>query len=227
MDNSKNLLQELCQKNGWDLPRYEQKFVGGEPHCPTFISTVTLLGKQYTGSEEKNKKLADFSAAMTALADNNIKEIKEIKEINSDTQKLTKKNQFTLLCFDIENVIDLFNKFVTKYEIGENSNIFAIGFISKGHHMRVKFEKLVKNKNNISLYITDSSVKNAVDYNIVFTIGMIVGNKKAKDFIIITRDSFGSTFKSVIEGSPVGKNLSIKLISHLQDLLQELNDERV
>ncbi|PON49121.1 Double-stranded RNA-binding domain containing protein [Parasponia andersonii] len=61
----KNLLQELVQKEGFCLPTYNTN-KQGEAHCPVFVSTVEIEGKDFRGEEEKTKKHAEMSAAKAA-----------------------------------------------------------------------------------------------------------------------------------------------------------------
>ena len=42
MDNYKNTLQEMCQKNGYGLPKYKQESNGGLPNSPCFEMSVTV-----------------------------------------------------------------------------------------------------------------------------------------------------------------------------------------
>ena len=38
----KNFLQEMCQKNGYELPKYELESQGGTPNKPSFEVSVTV-----------------------------------------------------------------------------------------------------------------------------------------------------------------------------------------
>ena len=42
MDNYKNRLQEMCQKNGYGLPKYNLESDGGLPNSPRFEVSVTV-----------------------------------------------------------------------------------------------------------------------------------------------------------------------------------------
>ncbi|XP_068654655.1 double-stranded RNA-binding protein 1-like isoform X2 [Aristolochia californica] len=61
----KNLLQELCQKEGFVTPVYKTTS-SGESHIPTFSSTVEVDGKLFGGIPAKTKKKAEMSAAKIA-----------------------------------------------------------------------------------------------------------------------------------------------------------------
>ncbi|CAJ2636421.1 unnamed protein product [Trifolium pratense] len=62
----KNLLQELVEKEGLQLPVYSTNKSGGEAHKPIFTSQVEIKGEIFTGQESKSKKLAEMSAAKVA-----------------------------------------------------------------------------------------------------------------------------------------------------------------
>lgn len=64
----KNLLQELAQKEGLDVPKYETN-VSGPPHIPTFVSTVEIKGQSFGGQAAKSKKQAETNAAKVAYTD--------------------------------------------------------------------------------------------------------------------------------------------------------------
>ncbi|XP_068502061.1 double-stranded RNA-binding protein 1-like isoform X2 [Phaseolus vulgaris] len=61
----KNLLQELAQKEGFQLPIYSTN-KKGEAHMPIFVSHVKVEGGLFTGQEAKSKKQAEMSAAKVA-----------------------------------------------------------------------------------------------------------------------------------------------------------------
>ena len=56
MDNYKNTLQEMCQKNGYGLPKYNLESGGGMPNSPCFEVSVTV--------EWNGMVLVERSAAM-------------------------------------------------------------------------------------------------------------------------------------------------------------------
>lgn len=62
---SKNLLQELAQKEYSCLPAYVTTR-SGPSHNPIFSSTVEINGYSFTGQEAKTKKLAEMNAAKVA-----------------------------------------------------------------------------------------------------------------------------------------------------------------
>lgn len=61
----KNSLQELTQNEGFFLPKYKTK-KSGEPHNPTFFSTVEVEGETFRGAAAKSKKQAESNAAKAA-----------------------------------------------------------------------------------------------------------------------------------------------------------------
>ncbi|PWA40674.1 Double-stranded RNA-binding [Artemisia annua] len=61
----KSLLQELAQKRGLPLPLYTTNR-SGQPHVPSFGSTVQIAGECYVGQEARTKKQAEMNAAKVA-----------------------------------------------------------------------------------------------------------------------------------------------------------------
>ncbi|CAK9184642.1 unnamed protein product [Ilex paraguariensis] len=61
----KNLLQQLTQNEDFLLPTYKT-IRSGEPHKPTFFSTVEIEGEIFHGNAAKSKKQAELNAAKVA-----------------------------------------------------------------------------------------------------------------------------------------------------------------
>ncbi|TYJ26539.1 hypothetical protein E1A91_A07G126600v1 [Gossypium mustelinum] len=61
----KNLLQELTQREEWNLPEYKTKKCG-VPHRPTFFSSVEVGEDVFYGEGGKSKKEAEINAAKVA-----------------------------------------------------------------------------------------------------------------------------------------------------------------
>ncbi|THF95113.1 hypothetical protein TEA_016979 [Camellia sinensis var. sinensis] len=61
----KNLLQEVCQKKGFVILKYERT-ISGPPYMPTFISTVEIKEDPFLGEATKSKKAAYMNAAKVA-----------------------------------------------------------------------------------------------------------------------------------------------------------------
>lgn len=68
MDNYKNALQEMCQKNGYGLPKYNLESDGGIPSSPRFEVSVTVewngevLVETATGVGKKKKEVEKMAA---------------------------------------------------------------------------------------------------------------------------------------------------------------------
>ncbi|WJX29607.1 HLA class II histocompatibility antigen, DR beta 4 chain [Trifolium repens] len=85
----KNLLQELVQKEGFQLPVYTTT-KSGEAHKPIFSSQVEIEGKTFTGQESKSKKQAEMSAAKVAYTT-----LKERKALGGQPPDCSKENVIT------------------------------------------------------------------------------------------------------------------------------------
>ncbi|KAE8712205.1 putative Small heat-shock protein [Hibiscus syriacus] len=76
----KNLLQELTRREEWSLPDYKTTQCG-EPHRPTFFSSVEVKGHVFPGKGGKSKKEAEINAAK--LAYTNLTNLKSSSRIFS------------------------------------------------------------------------------------------------------------------------------------------------
>ncbi|WJX25406.1 HLA class II histocompatibility antigen, DR beta 4 chain [Trifolium repens] len=85
----KNLLQELVQKKGFQLPVYTTT-KSGEAHKPIFSSQVEIDGKTFTGQESKSRKHAEMSAAKVAYTT-----LKERKARGGQPPDCSKENVIT------------------------------------------------------------------------------------------------------------------------------------
>lgn len=66
--DSKTGLQERCAQRGLSRPTYVVSSVG-PPHAPVFTAEVLFDGKPFATGEGRSKKMAEQSAAATALAE--------------------------------------------------------------------------------------------------------------------------------------------------------------
>ncbi|XP_045788987.1 double-stranded RNA-binding protein 1-like isoform X1 [Trifolium pratense] len=85
----KNLLQELVQKEGLQLPVYSTN-QSGEAHKPIFSSQVEIVGEIFIGQESKSKKQAEMSAAKVAYTT-----LKERKALGGQAPDCAKENVTT------------------------------------------------------------------------------------------------------------------------------------
>ncbi|KAI8029470.1 Double-stranded RNA-binding protein 4 [Camellia lanceoleosa] len=60
-----NLLQEVCQKKGFVVLKYERT-ISDPPYMPTFISTVEIEEGSFLGQAAKSKKAAYMNATKVA-----------------------------------------------------------------------------------------------------------------------------------------------------------------
>ncbi|XP_038991934.1 double-stranded RNA-binding protein 1-like [Hibiscus syriacus] len=76
----KNLLQELTRREEWSLPDYKTTQCG-EPHRPTFFSSVEVKGHVFPGKGGKSKKEAEINAAKLAYTN-----LTNLKSSSQDVQ---------------------------------------------------------------------------------------------------------------------------------------------
>lgn len=202
--NYKGSLQEYCQMKQISLPEYTT-VENYDTQDSRFQSIVTVDNLTYTSTIENTKKTAETSAAQVAL--------RHIKMWTGYGYKYKYKyKESKIILFDAENVLDVCNKYL---ELETNYN--AIFFISEHHHMTERYKEQIKNK-NIELITIDAIAKDAVDHAITLYLGRIIGRQEFDDeYILITRDRFGHTLRSILP-----KELKFTFISSMEGLLLEL-----
>lgn len=220
--NSKNQLQEYCQKRQLPLPVYDTKHTGPS-HSPDFMSTVVFKLKRESDTyqrikgEIKKKAIeAEKSAATIALM--KLSDTKNKFTIKSD-------NQLTIL-WDMENV-NAKEFFENNYIDG--SGIKTIGFVTAHHPQSLipyPFDKTVK----INSYHRDSA-----DMALVMYLSSSITNGRGGHYIIVTKDHFAASLNECVKNNdifPLNKNIENKpnlfpyvtqarSIDHLIELLDE------
>ena len=172
MSNSKNTLQEFCQKNKLPLPTYDTSTKGQN----IFRSSVTITynGKEYTsqGFIEAKKKTAEISAATAMLTMLGKVRKEEIKYYNSPRD--------IYILVDLEN-IHLGNFFEQKQF---NDEFHFIGFATENHPSISSVPVEVK------IITIRSDRKDAADILMIGYTATLIGTSK-EDIIIVTKDHFG------------------------------------
>ena len=90
---SKNLLQELSEREGFSKPIYKTTQIG-PPHMPTFFSTVEVEGIGFHGKASKSEKEAEEDAAKIAYI--TLKECKFIYLVRHSCLRITLRENFDI-----------------------------------------------------------------------------------------------------------------------------------
>jgi hypothetical protein len=229
----KNKLQEYCQKNSLNLPRYKTKRLDSPDHFPSFRSFVFVKLDKYskeptksTSGPKKTKKGAEMDAAEKFIEEN----LPEI--INSSlllpSKRLPEKatietHQKYVIFFDVENLLQEFSQFVEMYHFDENVEV--TGFISEKHHM---YEKMVEKceSTEVKLKSIDLLMKDAVDFYVCVELGKIMNDEKYDDFyaIVMTKDKFGQIVEEVCKHTDKKYISSVKSFSSLNGMMRYIRD---
>lgn len=194
--NSKNRLQEIYQKKKEPMPKYKTYLQGGKPHCPHFISEITVNNIKFVSEIYSNKKDAE-----TDVAEKVLNYLDKIKSIDYERPKLIDK----VVIIDLENIPVISKTF--------SPNTYVIGFMSKSSS---PYSKIEDYKNKMEIKIIDSSIKDATDtYIIFYTARLITELSKNMNIYIVTKDHFGSVLTYLIEEKSSHKAFHIKDIKEL------------
>ena len=208
--NSKNKLQELFQYNQLPLPTYICERRGGNDHAPLWTSIVTLHdGRQFEGNVSTNKAQADISAADIALLHINSNQATPItKRICTDGSY--ENYQFNLLAslkisepttigkcailVDVENLPRFIESISDKLP---NFTVYA--FIGEHHCLSHKEFPL-----GVIKILSPSTRSDGTDSCMQVYTGMLLTQEAYDNYIIVTRDHFGSTLVEMISSKGLG-----------------------
>lgn len=186
-DKTKNKLQEYCQKNGWDLPKYETH-CSGQSHDPIFVSQVIVNGQTYMGNRSNSKKGAEKLAADVAYF--NLMEEYNKNKINYLGPRIT-------ILLDIENQ-PKFIENLEEYINLEFNNLIRIEIF-------VSLNSPLKNKKYNEKYCTMHMIpvvrSDAADTYLIFRAGMYVACRVKSEYIIVSNDHFAETLKEIMRFS--------------------------
>ena len=196
--NSKNLLQEICQKNKKPLPVYTTI----KSH-DSFLSTVkvTYNGSDYeaTGEERTRKTDAEISVAQAMLVI-----LKSLRE--QQIQTFTAYRDVYVL-IDIENIH--VGDFFEHYQF--NDKYYFMGFATENHPAITVCSSLVK------IETIKSSQKDAADVLLIYYASQISNYAK---IIIVTKDHFGQTFADLINSK--SESHLCQTVKSLSDLILQI-----
>lgn len=183
--NSKNKLQEFCQKNDIELPKYTTECITCEgDNRPRFQSSVRInWDKIYntSGSIENNKKHAELMAAKAMLH--------LIKGINKGKIKHYSRGILDICVYiDLENV-SLGNFF--EYHKFPDKGFYFVGVATSSHPSLKSVPEFIK------IITVDSDHKDAADTLIIFDIGRSVEHSGGT-YIIVTKDHFAAPLCEII-----------------------------
>ena len=203
----KNILQEYCQKNKIQLPRYTSQSIGLQ-HQLDWYTTIEFPSKNIsirTPTPSVSKILAEQSAAELLVKKLRIQSNSE-SENEIIVSKQTTPHILKLYIIDLENK-PCFNK-------EPESNQIYIGFNHALHHSIQKYShwhlastadietELTRSKNNKLLYLINGGVSNLVDHFMtmfVWPITVFISKNPVEIVFIVSGDMASFCTKICLE----------------------------
>lgn len=192
--NPKNKLQEYCQKNGLNLPKYHSTW-SGNPHEPQWSTTLeislnhhnqTSQVLQFMGFTCKSKKEAEKSAASDVLRYIDSITVKKKNYVFDHYQDQAK----FLLFIDLENCPHMHKQQFPK-------NYYVIGFVSMCSPI---YNKISEIKKNMAIVTIKKARKDLVDHLMSFYIGNILSTiKNDQKVLIATKDNAGMCVIDILQ----------------------------
>lgn len=198
ISNAKNKIAEFLQKNRLPLPKYTSERVGGADHSPLWLSTVELHdGRKFKGEIRNTKTLAEISSAEKALKSikdetqtEKVSRFETPRETDLETCEVPKKSK-TVVLVDFENLPNFIKqgeKILMKHTV--------YVFVGELHELAdAPLPSWVKK------VVVPSTRANAADSCIQMYIGMFLVKEEYEEYIIATRDRFGSNLVDLITSS--------------------------
>ena len=193
--NSKNLLQEICQKTKFPLPVYTT-IKSNDLFLATVKVTYNGIDYEATGEERARKTEAEISAAQEMLLT-----LKSLRE--QQIQRFTAYRDIYVL-IDIENIH--LGDFFEHYQF--NDKYHFIGFATENH------PSITVCSPQIEIKTIKSSQKDAADILLIYYASHISTYGR---IIIVTKDHFGQTFADLINSQ--SESHLCQTVKSLSDLI--------
>lgn len=192
----KNILQEYCQKNNINLPKYETIKIGTtEDNLIIWKSTVTIKDLQCE-SIDHVKKNAEQKAALLMYT--------SCQESNNDiivtTNKRTQKvNDVLDINFSLYNRILLVDGENCDFSMDLlNSDDLVLMFVAKNTTKNIVF-KYQELYDNCFVFISQSVIQDAADHLLTFYAGILSIINKDGNYYVLTKDHYGECLEKFME----------------------------
>lgn len=198
--NSKNLLQEYCQKNRLLFPIYESERI----QDGLFISKVKVCGKEYIGKPKDKKKEAERSVATEAYNDICAENLKK-------KYSYAKKERLGIF-IDLENKQKIYDE-LDKYFYLDRGEIHIHIFVTRNHDLAQKeYQHATK-------HIIDSMLKDAADVYMIFMLGKLVN--KYEDLIIVSGDHYAKVLEEIL----VREGKKVNMCTNIEEIMKIVKKE--
>lgn len=209
MSNSKNLLQEWCQRNKLSLPSYDYTF--DEKNKKWSVCVILTKDNIYTAStgSGSSKVEADMNACFAMLQtikkkdEEKKEEKKQIREekFNNDTLIIVDEDNCAFLLRDLQNI---------------GCRVLPIKSKNSGGNIDVK----------IARKIVNSSVKDASDFYIASLAIKLFLTSEYSTIILVTKDHFGDAFLDAFtelsKEDELFKNKILHVCNNVEDIKKYL-----
>ena len=190
--STKNILQEIYQSKGGELPWYVTELSHTSSTTPLWESTVVLpdTNERISGEMSARKVVAEASAASSAIAILKEREKLANKKKTKIRQQNTSENISEVVLIDIESIPQ-------SLSLDEICNVLMIGFISNQSPLKHKVSQA-----SYEVKIIGSSIPDAADHLLSFTAGRITADLSEKKdkitFWVVTADHMGDAVVSCL-----------------------------
>jgi hypothetical protein len=198
--SSKNNLQEHCQKNKLDIPKYNTVRIGGDDHNPIWQSDLTVFNKTFT-AQGKTKKEAEQQVADAATK--NIVNLKVTVDTSptqySRSQKYNSINDIKFAHYDNIVLVDAENQDLDE-KITDNKKTLFIMFAAKNTSKNwvFKFQELY---NNTCIFLSECVGKDAADHLLTFYLGKLSVIAPDKKYYVLTKDHYGEYLQNFCDNT--------------------------
>ena len=201
-----NAIQEYCQKNKIEFPKYDGSSIG-PPHNPKWNANVSLWDGYIFEGSGKTFKEAKQDAAQWAYKHIISKNTKKKEQIALTNKKKNLSNCSDFYIIDLDN----YNKFLTDYTLGiqkdpmiYNNSLFLI-YAYRNNPLidDIRFKEL-----GLKINVIDLDDRDATDFYMTFQLGQyLIKNKELfsltlssyRSFYILTNDHFGKILAFLIK----------------------------
>jgi hypothetical protein len=211
---SKSVLNEYCQKNGKQLPKYMIVDRVGSPHTPLFTVRCTCDKLSVISSPQCTRKLAENCSASRMYIyftnlDQSLPIEDQVSEIPIDVQTsavIYTPSQVTVF-IDGDNVHEALD-WILEHRPLWKVNLFLVnGTVGKR-----------ENSDNLFIYYSRSNLRDSTDIAIMLTVFSEVSDRcnyfETTSIVIVSRDKIFKSFASEV------CNERIKICENIQDLLE-------
>jgi hypothetical protein len=218
--NSKNRLQEYCQKNKLEIPRYETNRTGGIDNKPEWASCVNIFNKTFNSNIMNNKTLAELDVANKILLF--LDQQNKSNHVGNNQIKIAQKCD-SIYNIDLEKynnfiLIDAENCDVNRDNLNVYSDTLFLFFCSKNTTKTYCF-KLQQEYENCFVIISQSVGRDASDHLLTYIFGIICNEhhnlgKNDSRYYVLTKDHYGEYLEKY--------NDCTKFICNIDDIINEL-----